>query len=137
MTSSSMPVPANGDVYGVVVADDDRSIRAFLAALIAEEPTLKLLGEAADAEEAIRLTLSEKADAVVLDWWMPEGGGPRAAREISERSPSTGIVAFTAFNGAAPSGEMLAAGAKIYLVKSERSNDEILEAIRRAASNGR
>jgi DNA-binding NarL/FixJ family response regulator len=127
------PVSGNGETYSVVIADDDASIRSFLAALIEEEPSLELMGEAADAEQAIRMTVKGQADAVVLDWWMPEGGGPRAAREISERSPATGIVAFTAFNGAAPSGEMLAAGAKIYLVKSERSNDEILAAIQRAA----
>jgi DNA-binding NarL/FixJ family response regulator len=130
---SAEPVRLNNEIYSVVIADDDASIRSFLATLIDEEPSLELLGEAGDAEQAIRLTVAKQADAVVLDWWMPEGGGPRAAREISERSPDTGIVAFTAFNGAAPSGEMLAAGAKIYLVKSERSNDEILAAIHRAA----
>ena len=125
------------DTYGVVIADDDPAIRAFLAALIGGEPSLTLLGQAEDAEEAIKLTLSEKPDAVVLDWWMPEGGGPRAAREISQARPDTGIVAFTAFHGATPSGEMLAAGARFYLVKSERSGDEILDAIQRAArSNG-
>jgi DNA-binding NarL/FixJ family response regulator len=127
---------ATDEKFGVVIADDDPAIRSFLAALIGSDPSLTLLGEAADAEEAIKLTRSEHPDAVVLDWWMPAGGGPRAAREISTSMPTTGIVAFTAFHGATPSGEMLAAGAKFYLVKSERSGNEILDAIQSAARYG-
>jgi DNA-binding NarL/FixJ family response regulator len=117
----------------VVIADDDPAIRAFLVALIQGEPSLDLVGEAGDAAEAIEAAVYHQPDAVVLDWWMPEGGGPRAAREISEHSPGTGIIAFSAYNGLEPSGEMLSAGARIYLLKSERSSDEIVEAIHRAA----
>ncbi len=118
----------------VIVADDDMAIRSLLVALIEEDPGLELVGEAEDAEEAITLTLAERPDVAVLDWWMPEGGGPRAAREISTGSPDTKIVAFSAFSGAAPWGEMLKAGAHINLVKSQRSNDEILDAIRGAVA---
>ena len=87
--------------------------------------------------EAIHETLAARPDAVVLDWWMPHGGGPTAARQISHATPETAIIAFSAYGGATPSGEMLEAGAKAYLVKSERSSDEIIEAIRRAASRAR
>jgi DNA-binding NarL/FixJ family response regulator len=115
----------------VLVADDDAAIRSLLVALIDEAPDLELVGEADNAETAIAIAVAKRPDAVLLDWWMPAGGGPRAAREISAGFPATKIVAFSAYSGAAACGEMLRAGADSYLVKSEHSNDAILDTVRR------
>jgi DNA-binding NarL/FixJ family response regulator len=121
----------NGGPVRVLIADDDAAIRSLLVALIDDAPDLELVGEADDAEKAIAMVLAQRPDAVLLDWWMPAGGGPRAAREIASGFPSTRIVAFSAYSGAAACGEMLEAGAHAYLVKSEQSNDDILDAVRR------
>ena len=118
----------------VLVADDDAAIRSLLATLIDHEPDLELVGEADNAEQAIALALAQRPDVLVLDWWMPEGGGPRVAREISAGVPWTRIVAFSAYSGAAAAGEMLQAGAHTFLVKSQDSNDDVLKAVRRAVS---
>ena len=120
------------DRVKVVIADDDEAIRSYLVTLISSEPWLDLTGAAADAAEAIELTLSTKPDLVVLDWWMPAGGGPRAACRIVQDSPETVIIAFSAYAGEKPTREMLEAGADDYLLKSRTSSEAIRAAIRRA-----
>jgi DNA-binding NarL/FixJ family response regulator len=57
------------------------------------------VGSADDAPGAIELADEHHPDVAVLDWMMPGGGGPAAAREILLRSPDTKIVALTASDG--------------------------------------
>ncbi len=62
---------------------------------------------------------------------MPNGGGPRAAREIRWRSPDTRIVALSAFGDDRSVDDMLASGATSYLVK-DSSLEDIVDAIARS-----
>src|SRR6266566_7226620 len=71
----------------VLVADDDATMRETLANLIEQQDTLELTALAADAGEAIDLAGVRRPDVVLLDVNMPNGGGPRVAREIRARSP--------------------------------------------------
>ncbi|MFZ0171077.1 MAG: EAL domain-containing protein [Acidimicrobiales bacterium] len=113
----------------VLVADDDPEMRAVLADAIASDGALKLVGLARDAREAIQMARVEGPDVVLLDVKMPGGGGGEAAREIRKMAPATAIVALTAHEDETSVGEMLAAGAKSYLVKGA-SPQEILAALR-------
>jgi len=113
----------------VLVADDDPEMRAVLADAIASDTALKLVGLARDAREAIAMARVEAPDVVLLDVKMPGGGGGEAAREIHRMAPSTAIVALTAHEDETSVGEMLAAGARSYLVKGA-SPQEILSALR-------
>ena len=70
-------------VVRVLVADDEPALREALAELFAQEPTLDLIGLAADADEAATLASRELPDVALIDVSMPAGGGPRATREIA------------------------------------------------------
>lgn len=115
----------------VLVAEDDPLMRSALEALLASEPDFAIAGVVEDAEAAIGLARAERPDAAILDVRMPGGGGPFAARRIREVSPSTRIVALSAYTDRATVLDMLRAGAQEYVLKGTEP-DLILEALRRA-----
>jgi EAL domain-containing protein (putative c-di-GMP-specific phosphodiesterase class I)/CheY-like chemotaxis protein len=120
-------------VVRVLVADDEPALREALSDLFAQEPTLDLIGLAADADEAATLASRELPDVALIDVSMPAGGGPRATREIARSSPQTRVIALSAFEDRTTVMEMLRAGAVGYLVKGTNGED-IVESIHRVAS---
>ena len=116
----------------VLVAEDDATVRDALCMLITSEPGLELVGAAADARETIELAAARHPDVALVDVRMPEGGGRRAARGISERSPDTKVLALSADESRDTVFEMLEAGVVGYLVKGS-SIDRIIDSVRSAA----
>ena len=81
----------------VLIADDERPARRFLANLLADLPDATLVGEATNGQEAVALIEEHKPDLVLLDLQMPELGGLDAARMISAgATPASAFV--TAFD---------------------------------------
>ncbi|MFN7976575.1 MAG: response regulator [Vicinamibacterales bacterium] len=81
----------------VLIADDERPARRFLANLLAELPDVSLVGEASNGREAVALIEQQRPDLALLDLQMPELGGLDAARMIS--SGAMPAIAFvTAFD---------------------------------------
>ncbi len=101
----------------MLIAEDDPVVRQVLVDLMAGDERLDCAGVAGDAGEAIDLARRVKPHVAVLDVKMPGGGGPRAARDIRAVSPSTRIIAFSAFDDRAAKTEMQRAGAEAFLVK--------------------
>ena len=101
----------------VLLAEDAPMVRGALAALLAAEPGVELVGAAEDAVEAIELARRELPDLAIVDARMPGGGGPRAVREILLHSPSTVVVALSAHADRESVFQMLDAGAVDYIVK--------------------
>src|ERR1700730_6187845 len=101
----------------VLIADEDAAVLEALADLLSEEPSIKVVDVAATADEAIEIAARERPNVALLDVRMPGGGGPRAAREIAVRSPSSRCPARSAREENARVYEMLEAGASGYLVK--------------------
>jgi EAL domain-containing protein (putative c-di-GMP-specific phosphodiesterase class I)/DNA-binding NarL/FixJ family response regulator len=117
----------------VLIAEDDRSVREALAALIGLESDLELVGAAADTDQAIELAVAVQPDVAIVDVQMPGGGGARASREIGLNSPRTKVIALSAADDRATVLEMLEAGVVGYLVKGD-TIASILESIHNAAS---
>ncbi|HEX6457884.1 MAG TPA: response regulator transcription factor [Thermoleophilaceae bacterium] len=115
----------------VLVADDDADVRGLLAAFVSSDPTFKLVGVAADADEAIALANEHKPDAALLDVSMPGGGGLRVVRELQAYSPQTSVVALSAYDERNIVIEMLQAGAMSYLVKGA-TREQILQSLHRS-----
>ena len=115
----------------LVIADDDPAIRLVMAALIARQDDLELVGEAEDATQAIEVAARRRPDVVVLDVDMP-GGGVTAAMAIREANPTTRIVALSADSSQGAQYDMSRAGAVGYLVKGA-PEDEIVRVIRSSA----
>jgi EAL domain-containing protein (putative c-di-GMP-specific phosphodiesterase class I)/AmiR/NasT family two-component response regulator len=107
----------------ILIADDEPALRGALADLFANEDSLLLVGEAGDADQAIELADASRPDVAIVDVSMPAGGGPRAAREIIRVSPTTRVIALSAFEDRLTVLEMLRAGAVGYLVKGTASQD--------------
>src|SRR4051812_25953115 len=107
----------------VLIADDEDDVRDLLVEMIAREPSLDLVGAAADAQEAIDIAEREQPEVALVDAHMPEGGGVRALREIREKSPGTATVVLSAFDSQSKGVEHLDAGALAYLVKPVSRRD--------------
>ena len=129
------PSPAPVTPIRVLIADDDEMIRRTLIDAIEHTQVLAVIATAKNADEAIRIASLRHPDVVLLDVRMPNGGGPRAAREISWRSPDTRIVALSAHDDPRSVDDMLANGATSYLVK-DSSLEEIVEAVTRSIDGG-
>jgi CheY-like chemotaxis protein len=95
---------------------------------------LAVIATAKNADEAIRIASLRHPDVVLLDVRMPNGGGPRAAREISWRSPTL-ASSPSPHDDPRSVDDMLASGATSYLVK-DSSLEEIVEAVTRSIDGG-
>ncbi len=118
----------------VLVADDEETVVDVLRALIGSDPSLRFVGAASDAEDAIELAVRERPDVVLLDVRMPGGGGLRATREITKRCSSTKVVALSAHEDSDTVIGMISAGASAYVPKGD-STEKILRTIHRAVDS--
>ena len=119
----------------VIIADDHVMVRSGLRLFLLAFEDLKLVGEAANGEEVIRICGREKADVVLMDMVMPVVDGVRATKEIRENFPHTQVIGLTSFYEADMIQKMLDAGAISFLLKSISASD-LARAIR-DASNGK
>jgi len=121
------------DAVRVLIADDDPVVRSLLAELIAADASLELVGAAEDSPGAIELAAAERPHVALLDWVMPGGGGPAAARGILalDLEPPVRIVALTAHDSQEASVDMLRAGAQAFVVKGSAAVVETIHAAAR------
>ena len=115
----------------VLVADDDEDIRELLADMVNREDSVELVGTASDATTAIDLAEETEPDVAVLDWMMPNGGGPKAAEEMKAKREEIRIVGISAGDPFVASTQMGTTGAVAFLEKGF-SRGELIEAIQSA-----
>lgn len=113
----------------VLIADDHPLIREGLRGLLAAEPDLELVGEAADGSEAVEKTDQLRPDVILLDLLMPVKSGIEAIIEIKEKDPGARILVLTSFADDEQVFPALRAGALGYLLK-DSSPQDLLRAIR-------
>lgn len=119
----------------VLIADDHAILRAGLRMLIDSQPDMKVIAEAPNGEEAVRLAGAERPDVVILDITMPGGGGLRAVPEILKACASTRVLLLTMHEEPAYLRTALASGAAGYVLK--KSVDANLLAAIRSVHKGR
>ncbi|GLZ04181.1 DNA-binding response regulator [Actinomadura sp. NBRC 104412] len=118
---------------GVLLVDDERLIRAGLAAIIAAEPDLEVVGEAGDGAEVPGQVARLRPDVILMDVRMPRLDGIQATRRILETVPDPPkIIVVTTFENDEYVYDALKAGAHGFLLKRTRP-EEILQAIRMVA----
>ncbi len=101
----------------VVLVDDHALVREGLRELLADEPEIEVVGDFADAADAVEGAARLSPDVVLLDILMPGGSGIEALRRIRERSPKSRIVMLTSVADERAVVEAMAAGAAGYLLK--------------------
>jgi DNA-binding NarL/FixJ family response regulator len=123
----------------VMVVDDHAIVRRGLLAYVDTVPTLRVIGEAADGQQALTQlrqwqTLGEPMpDVVLMDLQMPRMGGVEATEAIVRTHPGVKVVVLSSFGEVERVHAALAAGAAGYLLK-DADPDEVATAIRAAAA---
>ena|SRR5688572_21997670 len=116
----------------VLLVDDDALMRAGLTAILSSDPTVEVVGEAADGRVAVEQAHALRPDVVLMDIRMPDLDGIAATREVVATSPETRVVILTTFEDDDYIFGALTAGASGFLLK-RTSPEELLAAIHAVA----
>jgi two-component system, NarL family, response regulator NreC len=109
----------------ILLADDHIVMRSGLRLLLERQPNLRVVGEAADGQEAVRLAAAEKPEVVIMDIAMPHLNGVEATRQIVTRNPETAVVILSMHSDESYVLRSLKAGARAYLLKDSAEADLI------------
>jgi len=111
----------------ILLADDQALVRAGFRALLDDQDDMKVIGEAVDGDDAVRLVRSLTPDVVLMDIRMPRCDGLEATRRIvaDERLAQVKIIILTTFDLDEYIFEALRAGASGFLVKDTEPIDLI------------
>ena len=107
----------------ILVADDHEIVRRGLRALLANRPEWQICAEATEGREAVEQARQSQPDVVILDIGMPGLNGLEAARQIRKVSPRSEILILTMHESEQVVQEVLAAGARGYVLKSDAGRD--------------
>ncbi len=113
----------------ILIADDHAVVREGTRQILAQEPDMDVVAEAADGNEAIRLAGSVKPDVAIIDIAMPVVDGIEATKQIKARYPSVAVLILSAYDDDQFVFSLLEAGAAGYLLKSVRGR-ELVDAVR-------
>jgi len=101
----------------LLIVDDHSVVREGLRAFLRLQAGIEVIGEAAGADEAIRVAAASPPDVVLLDLVMPDGDGIGAIRRLFEVAPGARVLVLTSFADDAQIFAAMAAGAAGYLLK--------------------
>jgi DNA-binding NarL/FixJ family response regulator len=102
----------------ILLADDHDVVREGLKTLLATRADFQVCGEAATGREAVARARALKPHVVVLDFSMPELNGLEATRQIRKALPDTEVLIMTMHDSNTLAREVLAAGARGFLLKT-------------------
>ncbi len=120
----------------IVLVDDHHVVRQGLRTLLSSEPDFRIIGEAADGLEAIKVLEATQPDILVLDLMMGGVNGLEVARQAAKRFPKTGVIILSMYGNEGYVLEALKAGVKAYVLK-ESTSEELVRAIRKVATGQR
>ncbi|MBL8191232.1 MAG: response regulator transcription factor [Acidobacteria bacterium] len=120
----------------ILLADDHNIVRQGLRALLQSEPHFRLVGEASDGIEAVRLAERLKPDVLITDVMMPGLNGLEVARQVSRSLPNTRIIILSMYTNDAYVIEAFKNGANGYVLKDSEASD-LIQAVKEVISGNR
>ncbi|MBN6040215.1 response regulator transcription factor [Amycolatopsis sp. 195334CR] len=117
----------------ILIVDDHPVVRAGLAALLAGEPDMAVIGECAGADEAVRFAAAERPDVVLMDLQLGAGpDGVDATKRLAATPDAPRVLVLTTYDTEVDVTRAMAAGATGYLLKAGPPED-LFRGIRAAA----
>jgi CheY-like chemotaxis protein len=123
------PATEEGGRLRVLLADDHEIVRQGLIALLSEEHSIEIVGEAANGREAVNLADRLEPDVVIMDVSMPLMDGYEATRQIKANLPQIRVIGLSMYNEPEAMENMQRAGAEGYVLKTAPF-DELVAIIR-------
>jgi DNA-binding NarL/FixJ family response regulator len=120
----------------ILLADDHNVVRQGLKALLESDPHFRLVGEASDGIEAIRMTERLKPDVLITDVMMPGINGLEVTRQVTKSVPQTRVIILSMYTNDAYVLEALKNGASGYVLKDSQAAD-LIDAVREVAAGRR
>jgi DNA-binding NarL/FixJ family response regulator len=103
----------------ILIADDHEVVRSGLRSILEAHAGWEVVAEAADGKAAVSKALETSPDVAILDYSIPFINGVEATRQIRKRNPKIEVLIFTMHDSETLVGEVLEAGARAYLLKSD------------------
>jgi DNA-binding NarL/FixJ family response regulator len=119
----------------VLLADDQRLVRAGFRMILRAEPDIDVVGEAADGREAVERARELQPDVVLMDIRMPAMDGIDATRRVTALAPAPRVLVLTTFDLDEYVYESLRAGASAFLLK-DAPEQQLVAAVRVVADGG-
>jgi len=129
-------IPTATETIRVLTVDDHPLLRSGIAAVIASEEDIMVVGEATNGKEAIEGFRVHRPDVTLMDLQMPVMNGIDAIVAIRREFPGARIVILTTYDGDVQAVRALKAGAAGYLLKS-MLREELVNTIRSIHAGGR
>jgi len=120
-------------VTRILIADNHEVVRLGLRQILEAQPSWEVVAEAADGREAVAKAIETVPDVAVIDYALPILNGVEVTRQIRRELPKAEVLIFTTHDNEALVAELLQAGARGYLLKSE--DNQLASAIEALASH--
>jgi DNA-binding NarL/FixJ family response regulator len=104
-------------IVSVLIADSRAHARSAMRLLLAQEPDVVVVGEAADVDTAVSVVAACRPDVVLLDWELPGQNGDSAVDDLRAASPESFVIALSGLPEARQ--EALAAGIDSFVSKGD------------------
>jgi DNA-binding NarL/FixJ family response regulator len=117
----------------VLIVDDHEVVREGLRLSLGRAPHIRVIGEAADGAAAVEMAERRRPNVVVMDVRMPGMDGLEATKQLTEKTPETAVLIFTAYSERSLLSRGLESGAKGYVLK-EAPHETLLRAIEKVAA---
>jgi len=118
----------------ILIADDHKIVLDGLKALIEAQPDMKIVAQATNGREAVKLARKERPDMIIIDVAMPDLNGLEAVRQILTDNSRTKVLALSMHSDRRYVTGMLSAGASGYILK-HCAFEELAQAIRTVLRN--
>ena len=118
----------------ILIADDHAVVRSGVRRIIEDQPGWSVVAEATDGKDAIAQAITTKPDVAILDYRLPLIDGIEATRQIRRRVPNVEVLIFTVDDSEILLRELLEAGARGYVLKSD-AGQHLISAIQALADH--